>query len=227
MRQQLGSFAEMEKAILQLHALLRSYDPEGRIGLLIDEWGIWDRMNPEEEKRYGRLWQQIPMRGALAAAMGLNVFHRQADKLIMGNIAQTVNVLHSMLLTDGPHCIRTPAYYAFEFAKPHRGKTALRFESDEKDPAGLSVSVSREGGELIVTCVNPRPDETLRVECVLAGATAARATARLLHHPDLNACNTFERPDTIVPRDHPVGMTRDTARLELPPLAVATAILHL
>ncbi len=227
MRQQLASFADLERGIHQQHALLRSYDPEGRIGLLIDEWGIWDRMNPDEDKRYGRLWQQIPMRGALAAAMGLNVFHRQADKLVMGNIAQTVNVLHSMLLTDGPHCVRTPAYYAFELAKPHRGKTALRFDSDDRDPTGLSVSVSREGPQIVLTCVNPKPDETLRVECVLAGATAASATARLLHHPDLNACNTFDKPDTIVPKDHPVEAARDRLRLDLPPLSVATVTLRL
>ena len=228
MRQQLASFAELEKGILQQHALMRSYDPEGRVGLLIDEWGIWDRMNPEEEKRYGRLWQQIPMRGALAAAMGLNVFHRQADKLVMCNIAQTVNVLHSMLLTEGPHCVRTPAYYAFELLKPHRRKTALRFESDERDPAGLSVSISRQGGELALTCVNPKPDEALRVECVLSGgAAAAGGSARILHHADLNACNTFDRPDVIVPQVHRVEVAGGSMRLELPPLSVATAAVKL
>ena len=94
----------------------------------MDEWGVWDRMVPDEEKRYGRLWQQITMRSAVAAALGLNVFHRQADKLVMCNIAQMVNVLHAILLTEEDKCVRTSTYYAFELAKPHRGKTSVKTE---------------------------------------------------------------------------------------------------
>ncbi|MFZ8321290.1 alpha-L-arabinofuranosidase C-terminal domain-containing protein, partial [Staphylococcus aureus] len=85
LRDQLATFDDMEKAIVQQHGILRGYDPSGRIGMLIDEWGVWDRIQPDDEKRYGKLFQQITMRSAVAAAMGLNVFHRQASKLVMCN----------------------------------------------------------------------------------------------------------------------------------------------
>jgi len=227
LREQLSSFADLEKAILQQRALLDSYDPERRIGLLIDEWGVWDRMVPEEEKRYGRLWQQITMRSAVAAALGLNVFHRQADKLLMGNIAQTVNVLHSMLLTDADRSVRTPAYHAFDLLKPHRSQAALRVEIEDSGPLGLSVSASRRGKDLALTFVNPKHDAALKVDCALSGATPDAAIARILHHPDFNASNTFDNPDRILPREHPVTVEGSRLRLDLPPLSIATAIVRL
>lgn len=227
MREQLSSFAEIEKAVVQQHALLRSFDPEGRVDLLLDEWGVWDRIAEEDVKRYGALWQQITMRSAVAAALGLNLFHRQADKLAMTNIAQTVNVLHSLLLTEKEKCVRTSTYYAFELAKPHRGKASVRFESDDKDPLGLSVSASRSEGEVVLTLVNPGQDRAMTVDCALAGAAAGSATGRILQHADLNACNTFEAPNTIVPREHRVEMARGGMRIELPPLGIVTATARL
>lgn len=222
MRDQLATFADLERGIVQQHGLLRGFDPEGRIGLLIDEWGVWDRMQPEDEKRYGRLWQQIPQRAAVAAALGLNVFHRHAGKLVMCNIAQIANVLHAMILTEGGRCVRTPAYWAFMLLKPHRGQTAVRVEAGTQDPLGLSISASRGARSLAVTLVNPRHDETMAAECALPGAAPAGAAARLLHHPDFNACNTFEQPDLITPRPHPVEAGRERIRVELPPVSVVT-----
>jgi alpha-N-arabinofuranosidase len=184
-------------------------------------------MVPEEEKRYGRLWQQITMRSAVAAALGLNVFHRQADKLVMCNIAQIVNVLHSMLLTDGDRCIRTPAYYAFELLKPHRGMTSVAVETGDSSPLGLSVSASRKEGSLVLTCVNPKHDESVKASCTLSGAAASTGQARILHHADFNACNTFEDPDRIVPGSHPVSVEGSRIGIELPPLSLATAVLRL
>jgi alpha-N-arabinofuranosidase len=197
------------------------------VGLLFDEWGVWDRMVPEEQTRYGRLFQQITMRSAVAAALGLNVIHRQAGKLLMTNIAQIVNVLHSLLLTDGPQCVRTTTYYVYEMTKAHLSQTAIAATVEKPEPVGLSVSASRKGGELTLTLVNPKPDAGLTVNCSLAGATARSATARILHDADLNAANTFATPDRILPRDHKI--TVDGARLvaDLPPLSVVTAVVRL
>jgi alpha-N-arabinofuranosidase len=219
---QLTRFDDMEKAIVQQRALLDSYDAERRIGLLVDEWGVWDGMIPAEEKKYGRLWQQNTIRSAVGAALGLNAFHRHADKLVMGNIAQTVNVLHAMLLTWEDKCIRTPSYYAFELAKPHRDKTGVRVEVDDPSPLRLSVSASRQEGELVLTLVNPRHDARLKVSCRLAQGKAASATARLLHHADFNAANTFEQPDIVVPRPHVVTAEGSRLALELPPMSLVT-----
>jgi alpha-N-arabinofuranosidase len=230
MREQLASFVTMEKGIVQQRALMDSYDPERKIGLMMDEWGVWDRMDPEEEKRYGRLWQQITMRSAVAAALGLNVFHRQADKLYMCNIAQTVNVLHAVVLTDGERglrALRTSTWYAFELLKPHRGNSSLRVDAESAEPVGLSVSASRQGNQLVLTCVNARHDEAMEVKCAIAGAQASGGAARILNHADYNACNTFEQPNTIVPKPHSIDVGRSSVTLDLPPLSIVTATLAL
>ncbi len=222
LRAQLSTFAALEKAIIEQRELLDKYDKERRIGLLIDEWGVWDRMVPEEQKRYGRLFQQIPMRAAVAAALGLNVFHRQADKLVMGNLAQTVNVLHALLLADGERCIRTTTYYAFELMKPHRGATAIKAQGQETDALALSVSASRQADGLTLTLVNPKHDTGLEVECVLSSGSVSQARARMLHEADFNAANTFDAPDRIVPRDHPVSAEGSRLRIQAPPMSVVT-----
>ncbi len=222
MQEQLSSFARVERAVKQQRALMDGYDPERRMGLLVDEWGVWDRMVPEEEKRYGRLWQQITMRSAVAAALGLNVFHRQADKLVMCNIAQIVNVLHSMLLTYEDRCIRTPAYYAFDLLKAHRAKTAVHVEYDDAAPLGLSVSASRKEKDFVLTLVNPKHDAGIRVSCALDGLSAGSGKARILHDMDFNACNTFENPDRIVPKDHAVRVSPSQIGVELPPMSIVT-----
>jgi alpha-N-arabinofuranosidase len=227
MQQQLSSFADLEKAILDQRAAMDRFDRSKSVGLMIDEWGVWDRMAPDEEKRYGRLWQQITMRSAVAAALGLNVFHRQADKLVMCNIAQMVNVLHAILLTDEDKCIRTSTYYAFELLKPHRGNRAVNVETAYPAPLGLSVSASRNEEDLVATFVNPKHDMAMAVECNVAGANVTEAKARILHDEDYNACNTFQQPDRLVPKSHAVSVSGGVVRMELPPLAVATALLRI
>ncbi len=222
MQEQLSSLADMEKAIEQQNALLRAVDPAGRIGLLIDEWGVWDRIPPEDEKQYGKLWQQITMRSAVAAALGLNVFHRQADKLVMCNIAQIVNVLHSLLLTNGPRCVRTSTYYVYDMMKRHRGATAVRTEAGKGGPLGVSVSASRRGGEVYMTLVNPKHDAAMNVTCAMPGVTPSSAKAVLLHHADWNACNTYDAPDAIVPKEHAIEITRAGVGVALPPLSVVS-----
>jgi alpha-N-arabinofuranosidase len=221
---QLSTFQLVERAIVEQRELMNTFDANRQVGLLVDEWGVWDQMVPEEQKRYGRLWQQIPMRAGVAAAMGLNVFHRQADKLVMCNIAQTVNVLHAMLLTDeGPNCIRTAAYWAFYLLKDHRGKTSVKTNAGDESALGLSVSASKNDQELVVTLVNPKHDAGVRADCALNGVSAAGGTAQLLHHPDKNACNTFEQPNLIMPKDHKVAVSNGRLMTEVPPLSIVTA----
>ena len=129
--EQFNIFPRVEQAIVEQRALARWLRPGRRIGLFLDEWGVWDRIPQRRTRTQRRLWQQSTMRSAVAAGLGLNIFNRQADKLYMCNIAQMVNVLQSVLLTDGPegkNCVRTTTYYAFMLFKPHRGKTAVRVE---------------------------------------------------------------------------------------------------
>jgi alpha-N-arabinofuranosidase len=225
MNEQLSAYARVEAAIIQQRSLLDGYRDGRKIGLLLDEWGVWDRIPPEDEKKYGKLWQQSTMRSAVAAGLGLNIFNRQADKLYMCNIAQMVNVLQSLLLTDGPdgeRCVRTTTYHAFALFKPHRGKTAVRTETQDTSPLGLSASASKSDGQLVISLVNPRSDADLEIDCSLRGATAKTVSAQLLHDPDLNAYNGFEQPDRLMPRPHPARIDGGHLRMDLPALSVAT-----
>jgi len=110
--------------------------------------------------------------------------------------------------------------------KAHRAKTAVRVETGDSSPLGLSVSASRLGGELVLTLVNPKHDETMAVDCALDGASAAGA-GWLLHHPDFNACNTFDNPNRIVPKEHAVKPDGARLLVDLPPMSVFTATLRL
>ena len=245
MNTQFNIFPRVEQAIVQQRSLLDTYDPGRRIGLILDEWGVWDRIPQADERKYGRLWQQSTMRSAVGAALGLNIFNRQADKLYMGNIAQIVNVLQSVLLTDGPegrNTVRTTSYHAFALFKGHRGKMAVRTEADGNKmpsfggrgggppqtdtPHELSISASREGGELVITLVNPRHDTDMDVECALRGVTAKSGRAQILHDSDINACNTFDQPDKITVKSHEVGVQGGSLKITLPALSVATVTLQ-
>jgi alpha-L-arabinofuranosidase len=222
MTTQFATLPQLEAAIIHQRSLMDPFDTQKKIGLMVDEWGVWDRMVPEEEKAHGRLWQQITMRAGVATAMGLNVFHRQADKLVMCNIAQMVNVLDSMLLTSGDKCVRTPSYYAFELAKPMRGKTAIKTDVAAETGSDLSISTAVGGGNLVVMLVNPKHDEAVNLTCSAKGHAIHSPKARSLFHSDMNACNSFEAPDTLTPRDISVALDAGRLVLRLPALSVTT-----
>jgi alpha-N-arabinofuranosidase len=243
---QLNIFPQLERTIIEQRALLDTYDPARRIGICLDEWGVWDQIPKKDEERNGALWQQSSLRSAVAAGLGLNIFNRQADKLYMCNIAQMVNVLQSVLMTDGPegkNCVRTTTYYAFILFKAHRGKTAVPVDGDvargtfipgngeiptnyTPPVPDLSISASRKGSELVVSLVNPRTGEDMEVECALRGARAKRGRAQILHDADLNAYNSFEHPDRVTIRPHEVGLEPGRLRIMLPAMSVATVTLE-
>lgn len=226
---QLSIYARVEQAITQQRSLLDSYRDGQNIGLILDEWGVWDRIPPEVEKQYGKLWQQSTMRSAVAAGLGLNIFNRLADKLYMCNIAQIMNVLQSLLLSDGPtggRSVRTTTYHAFALFKAHRSQRAVRTETEGSSPLGLSVSASKGSRQLVLSLVNPRSDADLQVECTLVGSSPKSGTAQILHDKDLNACNSFEQPDRVVPQSHPVQVNGSKVQVDLPRLSVATVIVQ-
>jgi alpha-N-arabinofuranosidase len=230
MNEQLSIFAKVEDSIRLQRSVLDDYHVGQKVGLVLDEWGVWDRISPADEKRHGALWQQSTMRSALAAGLGLNLFNRLADKLYMCNIAQIVNVLQSLLLTEGAgsdKCVRTTTYYAFMLFKPHRSKTALRVDTHDSSPLALSASASCGNNEMVLSFVNPRSDLDLNVHCTLNGANAKSGKAQILHHPDPNACNSVEKPDTIVLQNHLVKVDGDVLELDMPRLSVATVTVNL
>ena len=100
-----------------------SYDPERRVGLVVDEWGTWYDVEPGTNP--GFLYQQNTLRDALVAGLHFNIFHRHAAAVVMANIAQTVNVLQAVILTDGEQMMLTPTYHVFEMNKGHHDAAGL------------------------------------------------------------------------------------------------------
>jgi alpha-N-arabinofuranosidase len=230
MNEQMAIFADVESAIRQQRAALDGYHNGRETKLILDEWGVWDHIPEADEKKYGALWQQSTLRSALAAGLGLNIFNRLADKLYMCNIAQIVNVLQSLLLTEGADsdkCVRTTTYYAFALFKAHRGKMAVQADVENASALGLSASASKSAGEMVLSFVNPHADLDMHVDCTLKGTTAKDGTAEILHDSDLNAYNSFEKPDAVVNQKHAVKVDGSRVQLEMPRMSVATVTLRL
>ncbi len=213
----------MEPLIVQQRAIMDGYDPQREIKLLVDEWGTWhaqgSNLNPNS------LWQQQnTLRDALVAALTLDIFNRHADKIAMGNLAQAVNVLQSLLLTDGPTMLLTPTYHVFAMYREHQGGQSLRvnFEADaitfrspgqldagrvpllrdvgtEKQLPGLMGSASRKDGSLTLSVVNPSASEAVEAEIELHGAALEGATVTTLCHDDIHVHNTPDAPDALRP----------------------------
>ena len=150
------------------------------------------------------------MRDALVATSTLDIFNRNADKVIMGNIAQTINVLQAMILTDGDKMVTTPTYHVYDMYQSHQGGTCVRalFESQniaftvggkEERIFGLDGSASVKGNELTLTVVNPHATDTVEAEVVLRGGSARAGSAAVLTDQDIHAHNTFDAPDAVRP----------------------------
>jgi len=129
----------MEELVVQQRAIMDEFDPDRRVGLIVDEWGTWHPPAPGQEPQF--LWQQNTLRDALVAALSLDIFNRHADKVIMGNIAQTINVLQAMILTDEEKMLTTPTYHVYGMYVPHQGAKSLRV-SFETEPISFKVEDS-------------------------------------------------------------------------------------
>ncbi len=217
--------------ILRTHiAVMDRYDPEGKVGLVLDEWGTWWDVEPGTNP--GFLFQQNTMRDALVASLHLDVFHRLAGRLTMANIAQTVNVLQAMLLTDEETgaLVRTPTFHVFEMNKVHHDAVAapvhvrapgLVREEEGRPVPTLSASASVSDGRCHVSLSNLDLDQEVVVDLDLRGGQVAEASARILAPPAVQSFNSAQQPDAVSPREVDLVRTATGARLTLPPHSFA------
>ncbi|MEO6005676.1 MAG: alpha-N-arabinofuranosidase [Opitutus sp.] len=218
---------QMDPILKEHSAIMDKYDPKKRVGLVIDEWGVWTDVEPGTNP--GFLYQQNSLRDALVAGLNFNIFHQHADRVVMTNIAQMINVLQAMILTDGDKMVLTPTYHVFEMYKVHQGATFLPVEltsSDyalgtEKIPA-VSVTASRDAaGKVHVSLVNTLPGSAITVSCKLAGGTTKAPTGRVLTAPAVDSHNTFAAPHAVEPADfHDAKVAGDTLSVTLPAKSV-------
>jgi alpha-N-arabinofuranosidase len=211
--------------------VMGEYDRRRRTKIVVDEWGSWHQPGTEIAPSH-ILGQQQTLRDALVASISLDTFNRHADKVVMANVAQLVNCLHSLFLADGDRFVTTPNYDVFEMFVPHMNATSVRTVFAAPEVAytrngaeaklwGLSGSASVVGKQLTLTATNPHATEPRVAEIAIRGARAASATARVLTSPDVHAHNTFENPRAVVPRDATVAIGGNgTIAFELPPASV-------
>ena len=193
----------MEELVVRHGAIMDKYDPEKKIGMIVDEWGNWFEVEPGTNP--GFLYQQNTMRDALVAGVTLNIFNKHCDRVKMACIAQMVNVLQSVILTEGAKMVKTPTYHVFHMYKYHQGAQLLDSFLDENGEAGdgeyrvpalqESVSVS-EDGTVNVTLANLSVSDAQEVEVEFAALSPEKVSASIVTQ-SMNAYNTFDEPEKV------------------------------
>jgi alpha-N-arabinofuranosidase len=224
----------MDELIARHSAIMDRYDPDKRIGLIVDEWGTWYDVEPGTNP--GFLYQQNSLRDALVAAATLHIFHRHCDRVRMANIAQTVNVLQAVVLTEGPKMLLTPTYHVFDMFKVHQDAAALNlhltcgdYEWNGEAIRQLSASASKQAdGTIHISLCNFHHQQGAEVSFELRGYRGQpRVAATILTADEMNAHNTFEKPDAVKPQPfHDFRATDRGLAVNMPPKSVAVFALE-
>ncbi|KAF6620148.1 alpha-N-arabinofuranosidase [Paenibacillus polymyxa] len=194
----------MDELITRHSAIMDQYDPDKRVGLIVDEWGTWFLTEPGTNP--GFLYQQNTMRDALVAGLHLHIFHNHHDRVQMTNIAQMVNVLQAMVLTEGPAMLLTPTYHVFEMFKVHQDAQALaihakvgNYEYDGDSIPQVSVSASKaQDGFIHISLCNVHPGESANLSLELRGLEEVKEiNGVVLASDDMQAHNTFDQPERV------------------------------
>lgn len=208
----------MDELITRHSAIMDQYDPEKRIGMIVDEWGTWFTAEPGTNP--GFLYQQNTIRDAMVAAITLNIFHKHAERVHMANIAQTVNVLQAMILTEGDKMIKTPSYHVFDLYKNHQDAERLASYVDKK--AMLTYTASKKDGKITLSICNYSVLETETL--VIDSNEALTVTeANYIVGENMNDHNDFDHPETIqVQSFKDYEMTENGLTVSVPPMSVIT-----
>ena len=217
---------KMEELISGHSRIMDRYDPEKRVGLVVDEWGTWYDVEPGTNP--GFLYQQNTMRDAMVAAITLNIFNHHCDRVAMANLAQTVNVLQAVILTDGDRMTLTPTYHVFDLFKGHQDAKELdcavsgdAIGEGADQIASISASASEKDGRITLTLAHVRADQAGEARLRLEGCHAGRVTGRMLQG-DMLAFNDFDHAPLAVTEYTDFCVEKEEILLRLPPCAVVT-----
>ncbi len=219
---------QMDELLTRHGAIMDRYDPEKRVGLIVDEWGTWFDVEPGTNP--GFLYQQNTMRDAFVAALNFNLFHHHCDRVQMTNIAQTINVLQAMVLTDGARMTLTPTYHVFEMFKGHQDATYLPIHLTSDDykvgdnaiPA-ISASASQKDGKILLSLAHTNPTSETTIEVDVRGANVQSIAGRILRAETLQAHNTFDAPNAVTPQPFDgAKLNGDKLTITMPPASIVT-----
>ncbi len=214
----------MDELLTRHSTIMDRYDPDKRIGLVVDEWGTWYSVEPGTNP--GFLYQQNSLRDAIVAGISLNTFNKHCDRVSMAQIAQTINVLQSVILTDKEKMLLTPTYWVFHMMQVHQDATMLPIQvisnkiqlppqlvqttagrgqggqQAAREIDAISVSASRDqSGKVHVTLVNCDLNNAQTVDCDLGSFMAKKVTGKILTSAKIQDHNTFDNPNTVNVKD--------------------------
>jgi alpha-N-arabinofuranosidase len=224
----------MEELINNHIAVMNSINPQKRVQLIVDEWGTWYDVEPGTNP--GFLYQQNTMRDAMVAGLTLNIFNKHSDRVMMANIAQTVNVLQSVILTDGAKMVLTPTYFVFKMYKEHQDNMLLgsyittdsiKSEEAHRDCPRLTESASiDENGIIYSTITNISDRKTEKVRCQIADRTVKSVKAEILCG-DIHDMNDFDNGKKVGIKEFKnFRQHKDGFTAELPPCSVVKFIIE-
>jgi alpha-N-arabinofuranosidase len=197
----------MDEIVTKHSEIMDRYDPDKRVGLIVDEWGVWHNVEPGTNP--GFLYQQNTLRDALVAGITLNILNQHCDRVHMANLAQTINVLQALILTEEDKMLLTPTYHVFDMYQVHQDAFLLetRIENEtgyihnEERLPQINVSASKdEVGSVHVSLCNLDPNATTEVELTLFGLDAiGQVSGQILTAADMTTHNTFSQPESLKP----------------------------
>jgi alpha-N-arabinofuranosidase len=217
----------MDEIIRKHSAIMDQYDPQKKIGMIVDEWGNWFDVEPGTNP--GFLYQQNTMRDAMVAAINLNLFNKNCDRVVMANLAQMVNVLQAVILTDGDQMILTPTYHVFDLFKAHQDATLIPSEVECAEVEGVksvTASASVKDGVITVTAANVDCANAQQVTLDIAGCDVKNVTARILTG-EMHDKNTFEDKECVKIVDFTdFAVTEEGIVLNLPACSVVEVTIN-
>jgi len=217
----------MEEIVTKHSAIMDKYDPEKKIALVVDEWGNWHDVEPGTNP--GFLYQQSTLRDALVAGINLNIFNNHAERVKMANIAQIVNVLQSVILTQKDRMLRTPTWHVFKMYVPHHDAvmipltfTSPDYAYDEISVPAITASASRnEEGLIHVSLTNADPGNGYTLVCSPAGGEVRSVTGQIITADKINASNRFGEAESVfVQPFSELSVRNGQAVITLPPKSV-------
>jgi len=212
----------MDGLIAKHAAMMDKYDPDKKVPLVVDEWGVW--LAPLKDTNPGFLAQQNSLRDAIVAALNLNIFARHADRVRMTNIAQMINVLQAMILTDKDRMVLTPTYHVYKMYLPFQDATFIPVsfdagtyvQGDVKLPRVDAIAARDTRGKLWLTVTNLDPAKPATIVANLAGARIASAKGQVLTAGRIDAVNTFDAPGAVAPKPYEAKASAKGLTLDIP-----------
>jgi alpha-N-arabinofuranosidase len=217
----------MEELVTRHSGIMDKYDPKKKVALVVDEWGGWYDVEPGTNGAF--LYQQNTMRDAMIAGVTLNTFNNHCDRVRMANLAQTVNVLQAVVLTQAEKMILTPTYHVMEMYAVHQDAQLLpvslqsgEFTSGNEKLPAVSVSASKDKNGLIhISLVNIDNKKNQEISIDIRGANKTAITGRILASGAVQDHNSFQQPEKIKPAVFSqASLTGNTVRLKMPPCSV-------